>query len=114
MNRLLEHYCVDVRHPHVSGVEHLEMLQIRDKLARIEGRLSDDERKALAQADRRLLEQADAFYAELSRFVDLAERRRERQVQPSHWWWYLDVLVQLPRQGFLHAPAKETALASAE
>ena len=30
MNRLLTHYCVDVRHPEVSGAEHLEMLRIRD------------------------------------------------------------------------------------
>jgi 1,4-dihydroxy-6-naphthoate synthase len=36
MNRLLAHYCVDVKHPEVSGAEHLEMLRIRDELADIE------------------------------------------------------------------------------
>ena len=36
MNQLLAHYCVDVRHPEVSGAEHLEMLKIRDRLVDIE------------------------------------------------------------------------------
>ena len=33
MNRLLTHYDVDVQYPAVSGVEHLEMLHIRARLA---------------------------------------------------------------------------------
>lgn len=96
MNQLLEHYCTDVEFPHVSGAEHLEMLYIRDKLADIEHQLSEDEREALQEADRRLCEQADDFYAELSRFVDLAERRRQQRIAAARWWWYLDVLAQLP------------------
>jgi hypothetical protein len=36
MNRLLAHYRVDVQHPEVSGAEHLEMLQIRDRLAELD------------------------------------------------------------------------------
>jgi hypothetical protein len=43
MNRLLMHYCVDVQHPEVSGAKHLEMLQIRDRLAAFEPTLSTDE-----------------------------------------------------------------------
>jgi hypothetical protein len=93
---LLEHYQIDVEYPNVSGAEHLQMLQLRDALARQESSLDFQERQALAAADQRLLEQAAEFYAELSRFIDLAQYRREQQVDSSQWWWYLDVLVQLP------------------
>jgi len=97
VNQLLKHYQVDVEYPDVSGAEHLQMLQIRDELAEQESSLGPQERQALAAADQRLIEQADVFYAELSRFIDLAQHRQEHQIASSHWWWYLDVLVQLPR-----------------
>ncbi len=35
MNELLQHYTVDVEFPDVSGAEHLEMLQLRDKLFKV-------------------------------------------------------------------------------
>jgi hypothetical protein len=47
MNRLLAHYGVDVQHPEVSGAEHLEMLQIRDQLARLEPTLTAEEKAAI-------------------------------------------------------------------
>ena len=97
MNPLLKHYCVDVDFPQVSGAEHLEMLQIRDRLAELEPTLSSEERKALLEADRRLARQAAAFCAELSRFVSLAEHRLQHPIPPSHWWWYLDVISEVPR-----------------
>ncbi len=96
MNRLLVHYCVDVRHPEVSGAEHLEMLQIRDRLAELEPTLTSEEQEALAEADRVLVEGATAFYQELLRFLDLATYRREHGVPPARWWWYLDVVSHLP------------------
>ena len=109
MNRLLKHYRADVEFPGVSGVEHLEMLHIRDKLAALADQLSGEERAALAKADSRLLEQAGIFYAEMSRFVDLASRRQQEQVPPSRWWWYLDVLAQLPPREPLSTRARRTA-----
>jgi hypothetical protein len=96
MNHLLKHYQVDVEYPDVSGAEHLQMLQIRDELAKQETSLTIQERQRLAAADQRLIEQAAAFYTELSRFIDLAQHRQDHQIPSSHWWWYLDVLVQLP------------------
>ena len=96
MNALLRHYRVDVEHPDVSGFEHLEMLQVRSQLAQLEATLSPQERAYLDEADRRLLQQAAAFHAELARITSLGEERARRQPPPSHWWWYLDVLVQLP------------------
>lgn len=98
MNELLEHYVVAVRHPRVSGFEHLDMLLTRDKLAERVEELNPDERKRLAEADRRLLTDADQFYAELSRITDLAHERRERNAPATHWWWYLDVLAHLPER----------------
>jgi len=96
MNRLLMHYCVDVEHPAVSGAEHLEMLQIRDRLAEFEPTLTSEEQEALAEADRVLVERATAFYQEILRFLDLAAYRREHGILPTRWWWYLDVVSHLP------------------
>jgi hypothetical protein len=101
MNNLVEHYKVDVEFPDVSGAEHLEMLQHRDKLFEIESTLSVEEKTALVAADRRLVEQAVAFYTELSRFIDFEQRRRTEQIPAARWWWYLDVLVQLSSLWFL-------------
>jgi len=96
MNRLLVHYCVDVQHPEVSGAEHLEMLQIRDRLAELEPTLTSEEQEALAEADRVLVELSAAFYQELLRFLDLAVYRREHSISPTRWWWHLDVVSHLP------------------
>jgi hypothetical protein len=96
MNRLLVHHSMDVQHPEVSGAEHLEMLQIRDRLAELESTLTSEEQDALAEADRVLVERATAFYQELLRFLDLAAYRREHGIPPARWWWYLDVVSHLP------------------
>jgi hypothetical protein len=96
MNRLLVHYCVEVQHPEVSGAEHLELLQIRDRLAEFEPTLSTEKQETLAEADRILVERATAFYREILRFLDLAACRREHGILLSHWWWYLDVVSHLP------------------
>jgi hypothetical protein len=96
MNRLLVHYGVDVRHPKVSGAEHLEMLQIRDRLAELESTLTSEEQKALAEADRVLVDRTSAFYQELLRFLNLAAYRREHGIPPVRRWWYLDVVSHLP------------------
>lgn len=96
MNKLLQHYAVDVEFPNVSGAEHLEMLHIRDQLFEMESTLSTPEKEILAQADRRLIEQAAEFYAELSQFINLEQRRQTKQISVRRWWWYLDVLAQLP------------------
>ena len=82
MNRLVVHYRVDVQHPEVSGAEHLEMLQIRDRLAELESTLTSDEQNALAEADRILVARASAFHQELLRFLDLAAYRREHGIPP--------------------------------
>jgi hypothetical protein len=97
MNQLVEHYCADVKHPEVSGAEHLEMLQIRDRLAEIKSTLTPEEKDALAEADRALVEQATVFYEELLRFVDLVAHRQEHGIPPARWWWYLDVVSHVPR-----------------
>lgn len=97
MNDLLQSYVVDTQFPEVSGIEHLQMLRRRSELAELEGRLSREERCQLAEADARLAAHAAEFLVELSRFVDLAQERRRIQIYPSHWWWYLDVLVHAPR-----------------
>jgi hypothetical protein len=82
MNRLLVHYGVDVQHPEVSGAEHLEMLQIRDRLAELAPTLTSEEQEAPAEADRVLVERAAAFYQGLLRFLDLTAYRRNTTFRP--------------------------------
>ena len=98
MSELLQAYVVDTQYPGVSGIEHLQMLKRRSELAALEHRLDPKKRRQLAEADARLVTHAAEFLAELSRFVDLAAERRRLDIPPSHWWWYLDVLVQMPVQ----------------
>ena len=93
MNHLLKNYCVSVEFPDVSGAEHLEMLQIRDRLAEIESDLSESEKTLLTKGDRQLIDKLNDFDRELSRFVNLAEIRKAQAIPPQRWWWYLDVLV---------------------
>lgn len=96
MNNLLKHYCICVEFPDVSGMEHLEMLQVRDRIKEIESQLTTDEKTLLAKADRQLIEKAKDFFQELSHFVNLAEIREHQAISPARWWWYLDVLASLP------------------
>ena len=108
MNELLAHYQVDVEFPDVSGAELLEMLQIRDKLAKLEPTLSPAEQEILTKADHQLIRQAPVFYNSLSTFINFPERRKSQQISVKHWWWYLDVLAQLPhpeQTEYHHEPA---------
>lgn len=96
MNQLLAHYGIAVQHPEVSGAEHLEMLWIRDQLAVLEPLLTAEEQEALGVADATLAAQAPRVQQELQRFVDLAAYRREQDIPPERWWWYLDVVQHVP------------------
>lgn len=96
MNDLLQNYCVSVELPDCSGLEHLEMLENRDRLAELETNLTKIEKQKLALADFQLIEKAREFYSEISRFVNLAAKRQSEEISPHRWWWYLDVLSSLP------------------
>jgi hypothetical protein len=96
MNEYLKQYSVAVEHPEASAFEHLNMLMVRDRLAEQESSLTPDEKVRLKAADQRLLDQAAAFQAELTRITTLENEREHRQPAPQHWWWYLDVLTSLP------------------
>jgi hypothetical protein len=95
MNALLQRYIVGTEFPEASGAEHLEMLQIRDRLLEEELALSDEEKELLTRADRHLIQQAPQVLVELSGFVDLAAQRRNQDISAERWWWYLDVLTQM-------------------
>jgi hypothetical protein len=55
VNQLLQNYSIQVDYPDVSGSEHLEVLQIRDRLAEAESGFTDEERAILVEADRKLM-----------------------------------------------------------
>ena len=96
MNQLLENYTIQVDCPDVSGAEHLETLQIRDRLAELEANFSREDRDVLFAADWKLMINIAKIYQELSRFVDLGSYRAKWKIPPQKWWWYLDVLSYLP------------------
>lgn len=98
MNKFVEQYVAHVAYPEVSGAEHLEMLQLRDKIFALEETLTVGDKRAVAAADRQLIELASEFYAELLRFINFEDRRKSQQIPPTRWWWYLDVLAQLPNE----------------
>ncbi len=93
---LITAYEVDVRFPDVSGMEHLDMLRIRREIAQAEANLNAEERVRLLEADKTLLRQVRYFYKAIQEIVDLTSWRRDENVPITHWWWYLDVLAQLP------------------
>ena len=95
-DELIAAYEIDVRFPDVSGMEHLDMLLTRSEIDRGAHQLTAEQRARLAEADRELLRQARRFYRAIQNIADLEAWRRDEDVPPAHWWWYLDVLVQVP------------------
>lgn len=95
---LITAYEVDVRFPDVSGLEHLDMLRVRSEIANYEADLTAEERVRLLEADKALLRQVRHFYKAMHEIVDLATWRRDENIPVTHWWWYLDVLAQLPER----------------
>ncbi len=78
MNKLLNIYHLSLEYPNVSGAEHLELLSIRDQLAELETELNSEEQTILSKADQTLLTHATVIYQELSRFINLADYRKNR------------------------------------
>lgn len=73
------------------------MLVTRSELHRVQAQLTAEQRTRLASADKILLRQAHLFYQAIQAVADLARwRATETGLTPEHWWWYLDVLAQLP------------------
>ncbi len=93
---LIAAYEADVQFPDVSGMEHLDMLMTRSEIAQNKLHLSDEEQKRVLKADRLLLRRARQFYESIQSIADLASWRRDESVPATHWWWYLDVIAQLP------------------
>jgi hypothetical protein len=93
---LITAYETDVQFPEVSGMEHLDMLMTRSRIAQYASHLSDEERRRVLEADQLLLRQAKQFYQSIQDIADLASWRRDENVPVTHWWWYLDVIAQLP------------------
>lgn len=95
--RLLRDYSVSVRHPGVSGFEVLELLDLRSRIAELETKLTEEEKRRLEEADSLFLKSVSRFYESLAQVGDLAKMRGQMGVSPSHWWWYLEKLVQVER-----------------
>jgi hypothetical protein len=109
VEQLLSAYEVDVDFPDVSGMEHLQMLSTRSQLCKAEGELNSEQRKRLERADQKLLRQAEDFFQAVTSIANLSEWRRTQDAAPEEWWWYLDVLVELPTGTLL---PNERAIAS--
>ena len=93
----LSAYEVDVEFPDVSGMEHMQMLMTRSELHDAGHLLTSDQQTRLANADRKLLQQVRKYHNAIQSIADLTHwRETNGGVTPEHWWWYLDVLAQLP------------------
>jgi hypothetical protein len=96
IEQLLTDYAGGVRHPEVSGMEHLNLLMIRDRLAALEPQLTQVQRRQLSRFDRMLVAQSHEFLQAIRQIADLAAWREQQQAMPDRWWWYLDVIAYLP------------------
>lgn len=94
---LLSQYEADVRFPDVSGMEHLDMLLTRSRIATTWQELTPEQQGRLSNADQRLLHNAEQFYQAIVSAADLAEWRNTSAASPEEWWWYLDVLASVPQ-----------------
>ena len=93
---LLDEYLTSVECADVSGFEVIEMLNLRSRIAASEAQMSRGECRLLEEADHKMIQQAKRFYRSISEVADIAVLRSRAGVLPSHWWWYLDVLVDQP------------------
>lgn len=91
---LLDEYSIGVLHPEVSGFEILELLDLRTQIAQIEPELTKKEQDKIEESDSIFLKNVNRFYENLSQVGDLSKMRKRRGVSPSHWWWYLEKLIQ--------------------
>jgi len=94
VQRFLEYYVKAVRFPVVSGFEVLELLDMRSRLPAREHELDVRQRAQLEDADSVFLRHAPTLYESLAGLGDLGDVRRRAAAPCSHWWWYLDRLVQ--------------------
>ena len=96
----LRSYHALTHSPHISPIEHLEMLCLRDELATLytKGALSHDELALLDKADHNLIAQSQLFAQSIAQLEELAERRSNHNIEAARWWWYLDVIAQMPSQ----------------
>ena len=92
MHQYVRTYDALTDSPDISPVEHLEMLRLRDEVATLaeRGVLDQEEQKLLAEADRRLANQARAFAQSIGELQDLAKLRTKESIHPARWWWYLE------------------------
>jgi hypothetical protein len=96
LERLILGYEAGVQHPEVSGIEHLNLLQVRSKLAELEPQLTETQRQRLKRADQVLVMRAGEFLCAIQSIADLVSWRAQEGISPVHWWWYLDVIAHLP------------------
>ena len=109
-NELITAYETDVQFPDVSGMEHLDMLMTRSEIAGHNAHLSNEEWQRVLNADRDLQNQAKQFYTAIQKIADLADWRQQQNVPATHWWWYLDTIIQLPPR--LEKSSRRTTTAS--
>ena len=93
---LIAAYETDVDFPDVSGMEHLDMLMTRSEITHGEDGLTCEQKTRLDVADNKLLQKSGQFYNAICSVADLAQWRQIHKISAAEWWWYLDVIAQLP------------------
>lgn len=74
------------------------MLRLRDELASLvrSDALGEDEHALLDDADRQLVAQAQTFAQSIGSLQPLPRLRATEDIPAERWWWYLDVLGNIP------------------
>ena len=96
LEKLITDYEVEVEFLDVSGMEQLQMLMRRSEIAKNGLHLTGEQHQRLFNADKLLYQQAQQFYDAIQRVADLSSWRHNQNVSVAHWWWYLDVISQIP------------------
>ena len=106
LEKLIADYEVEVEFPDVSGMEHLQMLMRRSEIAKGDRHLTGEQHQRLLHADKLLYQQAQQFYEAIQDVADLSSWRHNQNVGVAHWWWYLDVISQIPVDFVRPRPSK--------
>ncbi|MBI5565846.1 MAG: hypothetical protein HY870_13200 [Chloroflexi bacterium] len=96
IDQYLTSYEAGTQSPEVSGLEHLNMLMVRDWLAGQAAQQTSAQSARLRAADQTLLKHASQFLQAIRQIADLESWREQEHATSDRWWWYLDVIAYLP------------------
>jgi len=87
-----------------TGKDAFRMITLREEMEKLcddlEKRDTDlaMEKVRIEKYDQRMVKNADFFLRNLTTFINLKSYREGRAIPSSHWWWYLDKVIERRRK----------------